>query len=79
MKSLHSTWSLEDYRKKLSLCHTPKLFNPVFLQPDGLKLWYFKLRPFDLTETDKETTRFKDEKENQLRLVERKKDLKIRK
>ena len=34
--------------KELSICH--KLLIPISLQPDSVKLWYFKLRLLDLTE-----------------------------
>ena len=36
--------------KEFSISHKPKFWYPFFLQPDGVNLWYFKLRIFDLTE-----------------------------
>ena len=36
--------------KELSLRHKTKLSIPISLQPDGVDLWYFKLRLFGLKE-----------------------------
>ena len=36
--------------KKLSLCTNSDFVIPIFFLPDGVNLWYFKLRLFDLTE-----------------------------
>ena len=33
-----------------ALAQTLNLHIPIFLQPDGLNLWYFKLKIFDPTE-----------------------------
>ena len=36
--------------KELSFCPKLNVLIPIYLQPDGVHLWYFKLRLFDPTE-----------------------------
>ena len=36
--------------EKMSLCHKLQFSNPISFQPDGVYLWYYKLRLFDQPE-----------------------------